>query len=48
MLTSAMLRTFIGNRDDTYYNIIMEGSELTEVSYEKDFGVWISADMKMF
>ena len=26
---------------DSYY---MEGSELTEVSYEKDLGVWISAD----
>ena len=24
----------------------MEKSELTEVSYEKDLGVWISADMK--
>jgi len=24
----------------------MEGSELTEVSYEKDLGLWISADMK--
>jgi len=24
----------------------MEGSELTEASYEKDLGVWILADMK--
>jgi len=24
----------------------MEGSELTDVSFQTDFGVWISADMK--
>ena len=35
----------VGNRDDssTYY---MEGSELAEISYKKDLGVWISANMK--
>ena len=31
------------NNNSSYY---MEGSQLTEVSYEKDLGVWISADMK--
>ena len=35
----------VGNTDDssTYY---MKGSELTDVTSEKDLGVWISADMK--
>jgi len=35
----------VGNSDSSssYY---MEGSELSEVSYEKDLGVWVSSDMK--
>jgi len=35
----------IGNMDDSssYY---IKGSQLTEISYEKDLGVWISTDIK--
>jgi len=37
----------VGNTDDSssYY---MEETELTKVSYKKDLGVWISADIKSF
>jgi len=37
----------VGNIDDSskYY---MERSELTDVTSEKDLGVWISVDMKYF
>jgi len=31
---------------DSSSSFYMEGSELTEVSYEKDLGVWVSSDMK--
>jgi len=35
----------VGNSDDNS-TCYMEGSELTDVSFQKDLGLWISADMK--